>query len=194
MRITLKGAGLLLAILFVSLAPATRALGEDFGSIIDGGVEMKVRGVVAVHDPDRPQLQIYLLPYEPTHEEIELCQRGRESRISRDPIAPDKWPHWNPRAYYSISWPSWVDGIKVGSHDKAHIFFYAYGIAEANANVNLNYQMEFEEGIEGTLTGKVEPGEKIHFIGKGEDEIMGRTFSWNLDLEATVVGKLPRGE
>jgi len=194
MRINRKAAVLLLAIVVVCLTPAPEARADEFGSIIDGGVEMKVRGVVAVWDPDRPSLQIYLLPFEPTPEEIELCQRGRESRIERDPIAPDKWPRWNPMAYYSIAWPSWVDGIKVGSHDKAHIFFYAYGIAELNANVNLNYQMGFVEGIEGTLAGKVEPGEEIHFVGKGEDEMMGRKFSWNLDLTATVVKKLPRGE
>lgn len=158
------------------------------GSIVHDGVKMNVEGVVAIWNPEKRQVLFVLLPFVPSAEEIELCRQGRESRIERDLVDPARWPRRNPLGSYSVTW---MDPEAVGDHGKAMVLLYAFGIARENANVNMNYLMAYpEEGVEGDLTGKLEPGGEIRLVAKGADELAGDVVSWQLDIRATLVSPL----
>lgn len=185
-------AAVAVSVLVIGAWSAGNARGEELGAVIHNGVEMKVMGAVAVWDAGKTQLKVHLLPFVPTEEEIDLCRRGRESRIDRSPIDAERWPDHNPRASYSISWSP---DDPIGSHDQSTVFLYAYGIGAANANVNLNYLMKYgSENVEGTLTGKLAEGETIRLVTKGKDKLNEEPITWDLSMEIPVYTRLPRGE
>ena len=182
-----------LSLVMLVLALAAPVVGEEdheYGSIIHNGVEMEVEGVVAVWNEEKGQLSFNLFPFEPDAAEIELCQRGREGRIEHALVDRERWPYRNPRAYYSLSWS---EPKQRGDHGESRVFLYAYNIGGDNANVNLNYMMSFgEENVQGTLTGKVAPGEEVHLVASGEDELAGEPVKWNLDIRTKILPSLPR--
>jgi hypothetical protein len=97
---------------------------------------------------------------------------------------PEKWPEWIPYARYRLSWTFHPE--EVGDHSKASIHFYAYAIGDRGSNLNYN---QLPGGYEGTLTGKVAPGEEIELVIKGEDDLGEDVLAWDLNLKTTILAK-----
>ena len=164
------------------------ALAQGFGSLTHNGVEMKVKAVVAVWNPKEPGVDLTLLPYVPTAEEIKTIQSGKllifmhQGKPSPD---PKKWPDWVPYARYRLSWSFAKEAV--GSYDQASVYLYAFGIGENGSNLNLN---ALPGKYQGSLTGAVKPGGAIELVSKGQDTLGmdGQDkLTWDLKLKATVL-------
>ena len=169
-------------------APASAQL----GTVTHAGIEMPVRGAVALWDAERPSLRIHLLPFEPTPEEIHGLQTEKSFfffELERESPDPELWPSWMPHAHYQMSWS--FDPDRVGDHEAAWLFVYAFGIGEQGSNLNLNTTAGEHPG---TLTGEVKPGSTIRLQASGQDEIGDDVLSWELDLETEVLELLGKQE
>jgi hypothetical protein len=171
---------------------AVDAGAEPPGVVTHAGVEMPVRGVVALWDAERPSLRVHLLPFEPTAQEVHDLQSEKSFfffNLERESPDPGKWPTWMPHARYEMIWSFEKD--KVGDHDAAWLFIYGFGIGEAGSNLNLN-SMAGEH--KGKLTGEVKPGSTITLVAAGQDEIGGDVLSWDLSFTTEVLELLGKEE
>lgn len=162
-------------------APASAQLGR----VTHAGVEMPVRGVVALWDAERPSLRIHLLPFEPTAEEIHGLQTEKSFfffKLERESPDPALWPSWMPHARYEMIWSFEKD--KVGDHDAAWLYLYGFGIGEEGSNLNLNVP---DGEHAGKLTGEVRLGSRISLQASGQDEIGEEELSWELNFETEVL-------
>ncbi len=189
MRINLKATLTLLALIFAVGAPGAEA--AEYGSINVDGTEMKVEGAVAIWIEDTGRLSVTLLPFEPNDEEIALIRQGHEGRIEHELVAPKTWPHSNPRGSISLSW---FDPEARGDFSKSNVHVYTYGVGAQNQNLNLSYMMSYveDESIQGSLTGSMQPGGKVHMVSQGKDTLSESTISWDLDIQTTVLSRLPK--
>lgn len=187
MRITLKSTVTLLAL--VVAVSASGVVGAELGSFNVDGTEMKVEGAVAVWNDDKGRLTVTLLPYEPNEEEIGLIRQGRTMSIERELVNAKTWPHANPRGSFSLSW---FDPEARGDFSKSNIHVYTFGVGAENQNLNLSYMMSFaeDETIQGSLSGSMKPGGKVHVTSRGKDTLSESTIAWDLDIQTTVLTPL----
>lgn len=157
------------------------------GSLVDGGVEMKIVFAIAVLDPEESEVSFTLLPFEPTADELKYLQAGKPFFFADKPrTSPDEatWPGRVPYGTVSLSWRS----AKASMGDAVKAFVHVYGskIGPASADVNVNFPGS-AGGV--TLTGALEGGKDVELVMKGEDK--EKKLSWNVRARSKVFVKGP---
>lgn len=159
-----------------------------YGSFIENGVEMEIKGVVPLWNSERKELTFTLWPFTPTREEIELIQWGISSnfwKTGRPEPEPEQWPGGWPFGKYTVSWS--MDEDSIGDHGKAWMHVYTYGISEQNNNINLNSNQ-----YNGKLQGVIKEGSEIELVAKGEDDLSGTTLAWTISYKGKVLPALSK--
>ena len=169
---------LLLGTAFALASPASAQL----GTVTHADAEMPVEDAVAVWDPERPQLRLYLFPFELTPAEIVLCRSDDAHEIRRD---PEKWPNGTPRAFYTLNW--WgPEGA--GDPQKATLAVRAQNILGGNVSAEGQVRLDCDhEGVEQTLEGKLQAGAEIHLQARGETKVGDALVRWDLEIRTELL-------
>jgi hypothetical protein len=169
-----------LALLMAVSAGAARA--QSMGTVTENGVSMEVKAAVALLDPSGPSLLFYLLPFQPTDDEIAKLQ-AEDSFWLLDKPSPDpaKWKK-SPHGKFKLGWS--FEKEAVGDAKKATLYLYTYAVGAEGSNININ---KFGSDVEVALGGPVKAGQEVTVTSKGTDTLRDTVMAWDLRLEARVL-------
>jgi hypothetical protein len=158
------------------------ARGQSMGTLTENGVSMDVKAAVALLDPAGPSLTFYLLPFQPTADEIAKLQAEDSMWLLSKP-SPDlkKWPS-PPHGKLKLGWS--FEKESVGDAKKATVFLYGYSVGSAGSNININ---KFGSDVDVTLTGPVKEGQEVTLTSKGSDTLQTTTMAWDLKVKAKIL-------
>jgi hypothetical protein len=166
-------------LVFVLTCSAALASAQSMGTLTQNGVSMEVKTVVAVLD-EKPSLIFYLLPFQPSPDEVAKLQAADILFWMSDKPSPDpkKWKDC-PHGAFTLDWG--FQKQSVGDAKKAFVFVNSY------ANGNSLSLSKGPERVEASVTGPVKVGQEVTLTSKGSDAIEKNTISWNLNLKAKVL-------
>jgi hypothetical protein len=170
----------LLALVMAGSVAAAR--GQSMGTLSENGVSMDVKAAVALLDPDGPSLTFYLLPFQPSEDEIAKLQAGESMWLLSKPSPdPKKWKS-SPQGKLKLGWS--FEKESVGDAKKATFFLYTYCVGSEGSNVNLN---KSGGDVDVALTGPVKAGEEVTLTSKGSDILQTTKVAWDLKVRAKVL-------
>jgi hypothetical protein len=163
---------------------AAFARAQSMGTLTDNGVSLEVKNVVAVLD-DAPSLVFYLLPFQPTADEVGKLQAGDILFWMSDKPSPDpkKWKTC-PHGSFKLSWSFAKQSI--GDPKKAFVFVASS--AEGNAVTASRGPGE----VPVSLTGQVKVGQEVTLTSKGSIAFDKGPVSWDLNVRTRVLASKPK--
>ncbi len=154
--------------------------GDESGVLVHNGQRMVVKSAIAVWNAEEKELDIDLLPFEPTEADIERCRKD-ETMFMLDGKQAEGFSDRVPYGTYTF-WGDQMGGVKNAA--EAYHAIHAHFLGEPGSNISLNYPSnEHSTSLEGSL----EPGSEIVLRSKGRDTSLGdHDMSWDLELRAKV--------
>jgi hypothetical protein len=138
----------LLALFMAVSAGVARA--QSMGTVTENGVSMDVKEAVALLDADGPSLVFYLLPFQPTADEIAKLQAEDSMWLLGKPSPdPKKWKSC-PHGKFKLGWS--FEKASVGDAKKATVYIYGYSVGAEGSNININ---KFGTDVDVSVTGPV---------------------------------------
>ncbi len=151
------------------------------GSLTEDGVSMDVKAAVALLG-EGPSIAFYLLPFQPTAEEIAKLQADDSMWLLSKPSPdPKKWKN-GPYGRVKLGWS--FEKESVGDAKKATFYLYTYSVGKEGSNMNIN---KFGEGVDVSLAGSVKEGQQVTLTSKGSDTLMKSTVAWDLKVTAKIL-------
>lgn len=173
---------LLLSALAVAV-PAALAHAQSMGTLTEDAVSMDVKAAVALLDPDGPSLTFYLLPFQPTAEEIAKLQAEDSMWLLGKPSPdPKKWKQGSPHGKFKLGWS--FEKQSMGDPKKATVFIYSYSVGSQGSNLNVN---KFGSDVNVAISGPVRVGEEVTVTSKGSDTLSKTVMAWDLKLKARIL-------
>ena len=113
---------MLFLLALVTAVSAGVARAQSMGTVTENGVAMDVKAAVALFDADGPSLTFYLLPFQPTADEIAKLQVEDSMWLLSKP-SPDakKWKS-SPHGKFKLGWS--FEKASVGDAKKATVYVY----------------------------------------------------------------------
>jgi hypothetical protein len=168
------------ALVMAALAPAAQA--QSMGTLTENGVSMEVKAAVALLDPEGPSLAFYLLPFQPTAEEVAKLQADDTLWLLSKPSPdPKKWKS-SPHGKFKLGWS--FEKASVGDAKKATVYVYGYSVGSEGSNININ---KFGNDVDAALAGPVKEGAEVTLTSKGSDTLQKTTMAWDLKVKAKVL-------
>jgi hypothetical protein len=174
---------ILFLLALVTAGSVAVARGQSMGTLTEKGVSMDVKAAVALLDPDGPTLTFYLLPFQPSADEIAKLQARDGNWLLQKPSPdPKKWKTC-PHGKFELGWT--LEKAAVGDPKKATVFIYGFGIGASGSNVNLN---KFGNGVDVAVAGTVKAGQEVTLTSKGSDSMI----DWDLKTKAKILALAKR--
>jgi hypothetical protein len=167
-----------LCLAWVCFAMVASVRAQSMGTMTAGGAVMDVKATVLGWDAGKADLHFYLLPFEPTAEEISKLQAEDWYFLKLKPNPdPKKWatcPWGELRVIFNQD--------SIGNLKKALWAQVSWlNMDKSDTDVTL----EREKGFEGTITGTLKVGQEIVVTTKGSDA--SRKVAWDLVLKGKVL-------
>ena len=159
------------------IAPA-----QSMGTVTENGVSMDVKAAVALLDADGPSLIFYLLPFQPTADEIAKLQAEDSMWLLGKPSPdPKKWKS-SPHGKLKLGWS--FEKESVGDAKKATFFLYTYAVGAEGSNININRS---GSDVDVSVTDPVKAGQEVTLTSKGSDTLQKTTMAWDLKAKAMIL-------
>ena len=170
-----------LTLLLLSVSAAL-ARAQSMGTLTENGISMDVKAAVALYDDSGPSLTFYMLPFQPTADEIAKLQ-AEDSMwlLSKESPDPKKWKNC-PHGKFKLGWS--FEKQSVGDGKKATVYVYGYSVGEQGSNININ---KFGSDTDVTVTGPVKVGQEVAVASKGSDTLSKTVMAWDLKLKGKVL-------
>lgn len=170
---------LFLTLLLTGYAAVSSA--QSLGTLTENGVAMDVKAAVGVLDTDGARLMLFLLPFQPTPEEIAKLQTD-DSLWVLDKPSPDakKWKTC-PFGKFRLDWRHAPQSV--GDGKQASVYVMSNGVAAENSSSNIS---KLPGEVVASLVGTVKAGQDVTVTSKGSETVGKTTLAWDLKLKAKV--------
>jgi len=166
----------------VMVASVAVARGQSMGTLTENGVAMDVKAAVALLDADGPSLIFYLLPFQPTADEIAKLQAEDGMWLLSKPSPdPKKWKSC-PHGKFKLGWS--FEKASVGDAKKATVYVYGYSVGSEGSNINVN---KFGTDVDVAVAGPVKAAQEVTLTSKGSDTLQKTTMAWDLKVKAKIL-------
>jgi hypothetical protein len=172
-----------LSLLALLMAGSVAVAGaQSMGALTENGVSMDVRAAVALLDAEGPSLTFYLLPFQPTADEIAKLQAEDGMWLLSKPSPdPKKWKSC-PHGKFKLGWS--FEKASVGDAKKATVYLYGYSVGAEGSNINVN---KFGSDVDVAVVGPVKAGQEVTLTSKGSDTLQTTTMAWDLKVKARIL-------